>query len=178
VDMKLSKVVRGVVSALTCCGMLSTQLAQAAGPVSYSPARSGAVANQPASVRDVALAEGGELRGQIVAVQAPLPVVVRRNGEEVARTETDASGRFAVRGLTGGLYEVDTPVGQGMFRAWSPRTAPPAAEQSAVLVAQDKVVRGQWGSSAFGWLGNPWVLAAIVAAAIAIPLALDNDDAS
>jgi predicted ribosomally synthesized peptide with nif11-like leader len=29
-----------------------------------------------------------------------------------------------------------------------------------------------------GWLSNPWVLGAIVACAIAIPLAVDGDDAS
>jgi hypothetical protein len=105
-----------------------------------------------------------------------VPVLVMSQGKEVGRAETDASGGFAVRGLTGGVYTVATPIGGSVYRAWSPRTAPPAAVTSALIVPDQNIVRGQWGTGALGWLANPWVLAAIVAAAIAIPLALDDDD--
>jgi hypothetical protein len=47
------------------------------------------------------------------------------------------------------------------------------------VLPNTNVVRGQFGGGGMlGWLANPWVLAAVVAAAIAIPLALDDDDAS
>jgi len=44
----------------------------------------------------------------------------------------------------------------------------------------ESVVGGGGGGSYLPWLANPWVLAGIVAAAIAIPLAIagDDDDAS
>jgi hypothetical protein len=51
-----------------------------------------------------------------------------------------------------------------------------------MIAPNQTVVRGQMGlgngGSALSWLANPWVLAGVVAAAIAIPLALDDDDAS
>jgi hypothetical protein len=105
-----------------------------------------------------------------------MPVAVIRQGQEIARTQTNAEGRFAVQGLTGGVYQVATPVGAATYRAWSPRTAPPAATQAITIVPDETIVRGQFGTGALGWLANPWVLAGIVAAAIAIPLALDDDD--
>ena len=45
------------------------------------------------------------------------------------------------------------------------------------MVKGQNVVRGA-NAPILAFLANPWVLAGIVAAAIAIPLALDDDDAS
>lgn len=175
--MKLSKIVRCSIVAMTCCGMLSAQFAHAAGTSAGAVPQ---VVQHPPAVRDVALQDQGELRGQVLDVagigQAAVPVAILRDGREIARTQTDPQGQFAVQGLTGGVYQVATPMGIGVYRAWSPRTAPPAAAQAVVVVPNDMVVRGQFGTGALGWLANPWVLAAIVAAAIAIPLALDDDD--
>lgn len=176
--MKLTKSIRGSIVCLSCCGMLMAQVAQAAGtPAGTFPA---SVPQSQPVIRDVALQDNGVLRGQVLdaqgAGQAAIPVVVMRQGQEVGRAQTDANGQFAVQGLTGGVYHIATPTGVAMYRAWSPRTAPPAATPAAILVPDNSVVRGQFGTSAFGWLANPWVLAGIVAAAIAIPLALDDDD--
>lgn len=52
------------------------------------------------------------------------------------------------------------------------RTAELSDEQLAAVSG------GGLGSSGLRFLNNPWVLGGIVAAAIAIPLALDSDDAS
>jgi len=41
------------------------------------------------------------------------------------------------------------------------------------VVEEQDVARGQLGNH-LGWLANPWMLGAIVAAAIAIPLAVNN----
>lgn len=183
VEMSIKRFFRGGITILTCCGMLSAQLAQAAGPQTTIPATRESTAALPA-IRDVALAESGIFRGQVVDQQgvgtADLPLVVVRDGQEVARSQTNATGQFEFRGLNGGIYELHTPVGGGVYRLWAPRTAPPAAESSVIIVPDELVVRGQFyrGGRALGWLANPWVLAAIVAAAIAIPLALDDDDAS
>jgi hypothetical protein len=158
--------------------MLSSQLAHAGGHPAVEQAQTAVPV--PSAVRDVALEGDGELRGQVLDAQGHarpgMPVLVVRQDKEVARTQTDAEGRFVVHGLTGGVYQVATPVGAAVYRAWAPRTAPPAATQLAIITPDQTVVRGQFGTSALGWLANPWVLAAIVAAAIAIPLALDDDD--
>ena len=68
---------------------------------------------------------------------------------------------------------VETPDGAAIYRLWAPNTAPPAATASALLIHSDSLVRGNLGG--IGWLG--WTLiGAGVAAAIAIPLILDDDD--
>lgn len=183
--MKLSKFLRGCVVMMTCTGMLSAQLAQAAGAPTQQTTATG-VATPQLKIQDVSLHDHGVFTGTVLdksgAARASVPVAVSRQGQVVARTETDASGRFAVQGLTGGVYEVQTPVGSGVYRLWAPRTAPPAAHSMAMVTSDQSVVRAQMslqnGGSAFSWLANPWVLAGVVAAAIAIPLALDDDDAS
>lgn len=179
--MKRTRLFRGGIAVLVCSSMLTAQLAQAASPSVLTSTRQ---AESPrVGIRDVALGESGVFHGQVVDVQgqasAATPVLMSRQGEMVARTETDEQGRFAVRGLTGGIYEVQTPVSNSVYRVWSPGTAPPAAISEAVIVPDQDIVRGQGrGRQALSWLANPWVLAALVAAAIAIPLALDDDDAS
>jgi hypothetical protein len=125
--------------------------------------------------------------------QGRAQVAVVHQGEPLTVTETDREGRFAVTGLKPGVYELHLAQGGGAYRVWAPRTAPPAAEQGVLLVQDSRVVRGLGGDVGkdggkggkgglgggyFGWLANPWVLGGLVAAAIAIPLALDDDDAS
>jgi hypothetical protein len=132
-----------------------------------------------AEIRDVALQAGGALRGQVVDGQGhpcglvAVRVVRASDQTPLAVVQTDAQGRFAVNGLTGGVYRVETPDGAAIYRLWAPNTAPPAATASALLIHSDSLVRGNLGG--IGWLG--WTLiGAGVAAAIAIPLILDDDD--
>lgn len=183
--MKLSKFLRGCVVMVTCTGMLSAQWAQAAGAPTQEQSATRTSSPQQ-KIQDVALQDHGVFTGTVLdkdgAARAAVPVAVSRQGQVVARTETNAAGQFTVQGLTGGVYEVQTPVGAGVYRLWAPRTAPPAAQTMAMVTPDQSVVRAQMGlqngGSALSWLANPWVLAGVVAAAIAIPLALDDDDAS
>jgi hypothetical protein len=177
--MKRTKLFRGGIAALVCSSMLTTQLAQAASPSVASSTR--ATESPRGAIRDIALGHAGELRGQVLDIQGQarpqLPVLIVRQGEEIARTQTDQQGRFVVPGLNGGLYEVHTPIGSSVYRAWTAGTAPPAAVTEAMVIPDESLIRGQMrGGQALSWLANPWVLAGIVAAAIAIPLALDDDD--
>jgi len=142
------------------------------------------------AVRDVALQDGGSLAGQVLDVAgAPVAgtaVAVLDQGRPVATTQTGADGRFTMSGVKAGVYEVATANGVTVCRLWAPRTAPPAAQAEALVVDGNTVVRGGSDGSCkpggyggvVGFLSNPWVLGGIVAAAIAIPLALDDDDAS
>ena len=115
--------------------------------------------------------------GQVLDAQgAPIKdeaVSIRHNGEEVAQAKTDELGRYQVRGLKTGLYQVVTTQGGANYRVWDAKIAPPAAQPGALMII-GQPVRGQLGGG--GILGNPWVLGGIAAAAIIIPLALDDDD--
>jgi len=167
-----------------CCGML---VASASLGVILPPSAFAAPTQlaRPASsaVRDVALHDGGSLTGQVLdAAGTPVAgtaVAVLDQGRAVASTQTGADGRFAMAGVKAGVYEVATSNGVTVCRLWAPRTAPPAAQSDALVVHGETVVRGaQGGGGVIKFLSNPWVLGGIVAAAIAIPLILDDDDAS
>ncbi len=141
-------------------------------------------AGQPAAVqspviRDVALQAGGTMRGQVVdaqgnpCAQIPLQVVRTSDSATVAMTRTDAQGWFKLSSLTGGVYRLQTPAGAAVYRLWAPNTAPPSAVASALIVQGDPTMRGNLGN--IGWFG--WTLIGLgIAAAIALPLALDDDD--
>ncbi len=187
-----------VMAVLSCMGMLA-------------PPSLAAVAE--AAVRDVALHEGGVLLGQVVdaqgAAKVAVPVSVVLTGKEIARVKTDAAGKFAVPNLRGGVYEINSAGHRGVYRLWSPQTAPPAAGKGLMLVSESDLVRGQdcgsgvpgcgdgcsTGSNGradgygraggyrrggvFGWMADhPIITAGSIAAAIAIPLAVDDDDPS
>ena len=164
--MKFLKSVNTFAVMLACAGLIVGQTVQAASPI----------------IRDVALQPGGVLNGQVLndqaIAQAQAKIAVVHKGKPLTVTETDKDGRFVLTGLEPGVYELHLAEGGGAYRAWAPRTAPPVAEQSVLLVQDGRTVRGNHHPGAFGWLANPWVLAAIVAVAIAVPLALDDDDAS
>ena len=130
---------------------------------------------QQGAVLDVAL-QNGKLVGQVLDAQgAPIKgelVSVRQGDKVIAQVKTDDLGRYDVRGLKTGIYEVATKAGGASYRVWDAAVAPPAAQPGALMIV-GQPVRGQLGG---GLLGNPWVLGGIAAAAIIIPLALDDDD--
>jgi hypothetical protein len=167
--MKSFRMIQGAAVALACMGMFVGQFARAAQPL----------------VTDVALARGGVLTGKIVdrqgAPQTGETVRVIHQGQVVGTAQTDAGGEFNVADLRGGVYQVETTQGAGVYRLWAAQTAPPAANDGVLVVHGDDAVRGAscdpcGGGGLLGVLANPWVLAGIVAAAIAIPLLLDDDD--
>ncbi|QDS99819.1 carboxypeptidase-like regulatory domain-containing protein [Adhaeretor mobilis] len=173
-----------VAAAFACAGML------------VSPALAAPVAKQ-AAPSDIALRDGGVLVGQLTTPQGTAleaaPVSIQQNGRELIRVATNDKGEFTVAGLKGGVYQVAAPGHQGIYRMWAPRTAPPAASTGLMAVAGDQAILGQYASdcapacgtcastgpfaSVTGWISqHPIMTAGIVAAAIAIPLAIDDDD--
>jgi hypothetical protein len=138
------------------------------------------------AVVDVALGQGGVLQGQVVSLQgsgqAGVPVFVKAQEHNVATTVTAADGTFSVQGLRGGVYQVAAAKGQGIYRAWSPGTAPPAAQNTAIIYTQNGKVDGNvvvytgqgGGFSPKMLLTNPIVIAGVVATAVAVPVALAN----
>ena len=167
--MKRPNWYRHAVVALACVGTVVPHSAFAAAPAIGQP-----------TVRDLALGDGGTLSGQVVDTagqpQAGSAVTVWHNETQVAATKADSNGTFHVAGLRSGVHQVAAGQGVQMYRFWAPDTAPPAASAEAMVVADQNVARGNNGGGFVKFVTNPWVLAGVVAAAIAIPIALNNDD--
>jgi hypothetical protein len=159
---------------------LPSALVPAAGPVAAS--RGGALKQGPLRVvRDVALRPGGVFEGEVLAARDPaggevagLPLSLFEGRQTVARTSTDARGRFAFRDLSGGLYRmvVETPDGphSRFFRLWSFGTAPPQARDRADVLMGRPLARGQspdWSPPGFP---RGAVITALAAGAIAPPI--------
>jgi len=148
-----------------------------------------AAADSRPSTVDVTLTAGGVLQGQVIDRQgaplAKIPVALRDRDRQISGAVTDEYGRFAVGSLRGGVYQIVAGGGYATYRLWSPGTAPPSAEQTALLVVGQDVVRGQrcgrscrrcwpgWGVLTF-WMSNPWIVAGIAATAISVPVAINN----
>jgi len=184
--MRLRRLLGGVLVALASFGVILPPGICAASTQMTRPISS--------AVRDVALRDGGHLTGQVLdAAGTPVvetAVALVDRGRVLASTQTGTDGRFAIAGVKAGVCEVATTEGVTVCRLWAPQTAPPSAQKDALVIHGDKVVRGGDGCNTcppgggvgqggvIRFLSNPWVLGGIVAAAIAIPLALDDDDAS
>jgi hypothetical protein len=156
-------------AAVACMGMMLPPVAVAATPVDGN--------------HDVALRQGGVLVGQVVdrqgAAKANTAVSIRYADHEVVRATTDENGVFAAKGLRGGQYQLLTDDGASVCRLWAADTAPPSARPAALVVSGNNVVRGQGPANSWvTWMkAHPYITAGTVAAAIAVPLALaDNED--
>ncbi len=178
-------VAQRLAAAIACLGMMIPPSVFANTPTLAEP------------VADVELGAGGQFVGKVVNAQgAPIgatKVSLRQAGQEVANATTDAQGRFDVQGLRGGQYQVVAEEGSVVYRLWAPQTAPPAANKSALIVTGADVLNGQEvgcsdtcgstiggrprGGGVVGWMQqHPFLVAAGIATAIAVPLALADDD--
>ena len=196
--MRQRKLFQRASVSLACVGLLLPQPVMAV-QASSTPSTSQS-ANETFAlpvIGDVELGEGGVLLGRVTTpegvAETGIVVAVYRDGELVARSLTDAEGVFTVEGLRGGIYQISTADTTSLFRLWTPQTAPPAAKEGVLLISGEHVIRGQCCSTGacgscdvccgghFGrvrrLLRNPWVIAALIGAAIAIPIAThDSDD--
>lgn len=169
--MKCSKWISKLMVAAVGCGVVAPERLLAAAPAGPAPL-----------VRDIALSDGGRFIGQLVDGEgtpvADADVLVLQNELQVASTRTDSSGAFAFQGLRSGVHQVAAGNSVNVVRFWAPNTAPPSANSRIMMVSDQLVARGNRGGAVVRFLTNPWVLAGGVAAAIALPIALNNDDDS
>ncbi len=132
-----------------------------------------------ATASDVALSPDGTLRGQLLSPQGRgLPgvhVAVSTGARDLGSTVTNTEGRFELRGLKGGVLTLTAGQSRTTVRAWTAKAAPPAAKGDVLLVAGQSQALGQW-SGFKKVITNPWVIAGIVAAAVAIPVAIHNSN--
>ena len=181
--MKRLGLLKAAAAGMACLGMLlPAPVLRAADTTDSAPAGP----QQAPTAIDVALGEGGTLRGQIVDAQGnavpQAAVSLRQADREVAATVANSSGGFHLTGLRGGTYRIVAGGADGIYRLWAPQTAPPAARRAALVVAGGPQVLGQFGAGAASgaqgplghWLSNPWIVAGLVTAAIAIPVGIHN----
>ena len=163
--MRFGRLVGGTIVMLATVGVCLPELALAATPPA-APA-----------VIDVAMSDGGVLHGQVVDLQGGnsigVPVSVRSQDKEIIRTTTAKDGRFTVQGLRGGVYQVSAGEGQGAYRLWTAKAAPPSAQKNAIVYTQ-----GIFGGGPKMLLANPIVVTGLVATAIAVPVAIVNSKSS
>jgi hypothetical protein len=159
---------------IACCGMiLPLNLRAAESQSTSSDSKTDVPLAATPEVSDVALQDGNVLQGQVVDVKgqpvAGVPVSLLERQQEVAKATTAADGSFQVSGVRGGIYRVVTFQGDGTYRAWPQGAAPPAAKPKIVLTQNSNgpgpIVRV---------LTSPLAICAIVATAIAVPVALAN----
>lgn len=188
--------VQSILTAIACVGMLT--------PTSALYAEQTAKPTQ-SKIADVALGTGGLLAGTVVKADgSPVPgahIVLRSKERTLVDTTTADDGSFRIHALRGGVYDMNANGNVSVMRLWAPQTAPPSSAKTVTLIAGEEIVRGQsctngsctapggcdcnecvggaYGSAPWAFLMNPMVIGAVVAAAVAIPLALDDDgDAS
>ena len=119
------------------------------------------------SVQDVARAEGGIFRGQLIdpagALLPGVPLTLHRNGVEVGSFSTDHHGSFAIGGLAGGAYELVAGSTHHFYRLWSHGTAPPTAvastEPCTVAMRDVSIARGQSPTPHTGGISRSTVFA-------------------
>jgi len=168
-----------------CAGMLlpgSWVQGAEKGVKSAAPTKTAA---QPGPIQDVALSGDGVLEGMVIGASgtaiAGAPVLVAQEGNQVATSKSGKDGHFSVPGLRGGVYQVSSARGTGVFRVWTQDSAPPAARQLATVVAEPSVVRGQMPLSQL-FRTDVVVIGTIIGAGIAIPLLVhasrDDDSGS
>ncbi len=158
--MKFRWTIRAVINSIASCCILLQGIPVFAGPpqaanspaVVTSPDKPNST--KPASPKvpppaaiDVALAPNGVASGRVLDAQqkgiANSVVSFRQGKEQIVATTTDEQGRFEVQNLRGGTYLITSNNGYGLFRFWTPKTAPPTAREQVLLRSQAVVVRAQ-----------------------------------
>jgi hypothetical protein len=135
-----------------------------------------AAEDRPGLPTDVQLTEGHQLVGQYVdASGQPLaeqPLALQRGTRLIAEAITDAQGKFQFQNLHGGMYQLQSTEQIIACRCWMPGTAPPKAAKRLLVVGQQDVSRGQHPFPEI--FSNPLLIAALIAGAVAIPIAIHN----
>ncbi len=139
------------------------------------------------AVVDIALRDGGVFVGQIVNPQGValegVSVALRCQSQPWVTTKTGKDGYFSFQGLRGGVYQLASSQGHGIYRAWMPGTAPPSAREGALLVIANPVTRGQNDPRYYEpgehprlrkFFTNPLVVAGAITTAVAVPVAIHN----
>jgi hypothetical protein len=167
--MILSRQLKHLAAALAMAGIVAqSSEVLTAGPVKHHSTPLG----------DVSLGESGQVLNADGAAQAGVAVTLQQQAEPIATATTDLHGKFAFKGLGGGMYLVSTTGAAGAMRAWVGNTAPPAAAEGVLLVRKAETLRGQNDGLIGTLVSSPGALIVIGGAAAIIAFAVDSRDAS
>lgn len=161
--MNLGRKTNSFIAGLACFGLLMQTTPSFAGPPARAESTSANVklddapatssekpapkkVVQPAAI-DVAMAKDGTISGRVLDAEqngvAKTEVTIRQGKMEVAKTVTNADGRFEVANVKGGVYVVAANSGYGLFRFWTAKSAPPKSHEQVLLMSNSIVVRAQ-----------------------------------
>ena len=169
--MKLVRCLKAIVWTFASLGLLlGNHAVLAAGPDGVEvPAR------PLTQVADVELGPGGVLIGRVVdsrgLPQAGVAVSIANEHRVMGATQSDDVGVFRLAGLRGGTYRITVKDGVSVSRLWAANTAPPKAGRSLMVVSGGGVLAGQFAPLKV-WLADPFIMAGIVAVAVAVPVAI------
>ena len=125
---------------------------------------------------DVVLGARGRLSGQVLdangKAQVAVAVNIEQSGKIIATTKTDKAGRFGVDDVRGGVCNIHVDGMASTFRCWTADAAPPSAKPEVLVISDPQFARGQRPIGDI--LTNPLLIGAVLAAAIAIPIAIHN----
>ena len=101
-------------------------------------------------------------------------VVLGKGGKVLSKTTVDAQGRFAFKGIKPGPYQLATQEAAAFVNcvALKPNQETKGVATQITLSRQAMIERGQQPASV---LLHPLLIALVIAAAIAIPIAISND---
>ena len=101
-----------------------------------------------AAIQDVELTRTGDLSGQILNRQG-LPIgavaLTLNTNSGVLSSQSNQNGEFTFANVGGGTCQLTAGGKVQTVRAWQNQTAPPVAAARLLVVADEPVVRGQYG---------------------------------
>ncbi|QDS95988.1 hypothetical protein FF011L_47920 [Roseimaritima multifibrata] len=130
------------------------------------------------TVSNVAL-QDNVLQGALVDANgqaiAEATVVLSRMDEVIDQQVTDAEGRYAFENVQAGHYQVRSAAGMELVRTWEADSAPNGAKQGIIQTVDRDMARGRFGHYGLSTC-QKILIGGVIAAAIAIPIAVSNDD--
>jgi hypothetical protein len=130
--------------------------------------------------RDVQLDKNGLLNGQLINIAgepvANTTIEIRHRNQRLDVAITNEDGEFRLRVNKTGAYLITVSGMQITCRCWTATAAPPAATDDLVLMSPEKTVRGQRPFADI--ITNPLFVGAVIATAVAIPIAVSTSDGS
>ncbi|QDV11989.1 hypothetical protein CA51_18650 [Rosistilla oblonga] len=191
--MRNTKLLKSVVTIVTCAAMIVPQPAMAA-------ARATQVVDGiqvSSDIKNVRRGKTVALRGAIVDQSGKpvvgAPVVIAQQGNVVAELNTAADGRYQLADAAPGVYQVASYAGVQTIRLHAAGAPADSVDGVVQVIDNEGVARGQYCAGGASCQGcdqcrpkrfallkkvatSPLTWTAVIAAAIAIPLALDDDD--
>lgn len=128
---------------------------------------------------DIALTRDNSFSGRLVDDTGKpvggMRVAIYSQDQMRAATVSNQTGAFSLITNRGGVYRLHVGNQFRIVRLWHHDTAPPHAESSILLQVGQETVRGQRPIESL-FVFQPWFLGALIAAAIAIPIAVHDSE--